>query len=105
MRKTFPLTGQDQSPERLVESIKYELRKYLKREKRKPLPEGVDFWDFDCKVGQGEAAPEPKHPGDVERAIEDAAKSGCASVYVEILAKPGVRAKKEGEKEISPDPD
>jgi hypothetical protein len=96
MKKTFPLAVPDQKPERVLESIKHELRKYLKREKRKPLPEGVDFWDFDCKVGQGESAPETKHPGDVEKAIEEASKSGCANVYVEIIAKPGQRTKKEG---------
>jgi len=97
MKKTFPLAPADQKPERVLDAIKHELRKYLKRERRKPLPEGADFWDFDCKVGQGDSAPEPKHPGDVEKAIEEASKAGSTSVYVEILAKPGVRAKKEEE--------
>lgn len=97
MRKTFPLSVPDQKPERVVETIKHELRKYLKRERRKPLPEGADFWDFDCKVGQGDGVPVATHPGDVERAIGDAAKDGHPSVYVEILAKPGRRMKKDGE--------
>lgn len=95
MKKTFPLTVPDRQPKQVLDAIKNELRKYLKRERRKPLPEGVDFWDFDCKVGKGEAAPEVKHPGDVEKAIEEAAKEGCPSVLVEIHAKPGKRAKKE----------
>lgn len=99
MKKTFPLTRPDQKPERVLDSIKHELRKYLKRERRKPLPEGVDFWDFECQVGQGEATPEQKHPADVEKAVEEASLAGCATVYVQILAKPGVRVKKEGEPE------
>lgn len=99
MKKTFPLLLPEQKPERVLDAIKHDLRKYLKREKRKPLPEGVDFWDFDCKVGKGDAAPETKHPGDVEKAVEDASKEGCASVYVEILAKPGHRVKKEAGEE------
>jgi hypothetical protein len=94
MKKIFPLAAPDRQPKMVLDAIKHELRKYLKRERRKPLPEGVDFWDFDCKVGKGEAAPEVKHPGDVELAIEDAQREGCPSVYVEILAKPGQRAKK-----------
>ena len=97
MKKTFPLVVPERQPKQVLDAIKHELRKYLKRERRKPVPEGVDFWDFDCRVGKGEAAPEVKHPGDVERAIEDAAKEGCPSVFVEILAKPGHRTKKAGE--------
>jgi hypothetical protein len=97
MKKTFPLVVPAQQPKQVLDAIKHELRKYLKRERRKALPEGVDFWDFDCRVGKGDAAPEPKHSGDVEKAIEDAAKEGCPSVYVEILAKPGHRVKKASE--------
>ena len=51
MKKTFPLTHPKKKPERLVDSIRAEVNKYLKRERKKTLPEGVDFWDFDCKVG------------------------------------------------------
>lgn len=97
MKKTFPLAVADRQPKTVLDAIKHEIRKYLKRERRKALPEGVDFWDFDCKVGKGGDAPVAKHPGDVELAIEDAAREGCSSVYVEILAKPGHRAKKEGQ--------
>ena len=97
MKKTFPLVVAERQPKLVLDAIKNELRKYLKRERRKPLPEGVDFWDFDCKVGKGEAEPEVKHPGDVEKAIEEAAKEGCPSVLVEIHAKPGHRTKKEKE--------
>jgi len=100
MKKTFPLVVADRQPKQVLDAIKHELRKYMKRERRKELTEGVDFWDFDCRVGKGEAAPEAKHPGDVEKAVEEAAAEGCSSVFVEILAKPGHRAKKEagGEK-------
>ena len=99
MKKTFPLAsaGTDPKPERALEAIKHELRKYMKRERRKPLPEGADFWDFDCRVGKGDAVPEARHSADVERAVEDAVKEGCPSVYVEILAKPGLRVKKSTE--------
>ena len=49
MKKTFRLTHEKIQPARLMESIKNEVRKYLKRERAKKLPEGADFWDFDCR--------------------------------------------------------
>ena len=51
MRKIFPLEVPKHAPPRVIEAIKSDVRKYLKRERRKALPEGVDFWDFDCQVG------------------------------------------------------
>ena len=96
MKKTFPLTAPNHQPARVVEQIKSDVRKYLKRERKKPLPEGVDFWDFNCKVGLGEAEPESKHVEEIVPAIDQAAASQCASVYIEILAKPGHRAGKDG---------
>jgi hypothetical protein len=96
MKKTFPLTSPLHQPARVVEQIKADVRKYVKRERKKALPEGVDFWDFDCKVGQGEAAPETKHIEEVVPAIDQAAAAEAGAVYIEILAKPGHRKPKDG---------
>ncbi|MCW8834381.1 MAG: DUF6172 family protein, partial [Colwellia sp.] len=54
MRKTFSLSHEKIKTPRLVDSIKHDVKKYLKRERNKKLPEGVDFWDFDCKYGHSE---------------------------------------------------
>lgn len=94
MKKTFPLEIPDRKPALVLDAIKHELRKYLKRERRKALPEGVDFWDFDCRVGPTAADAAVVHPGDLEKAIGEAQAGGAAAVYVEILAKPGQRVKK-----------
>ena len=94
MKKTFPLNVPGHQPPRVVESIKNDVRKYLKRERRKPLTEGVDFWDFNCKVGQADAAPEAKHVEEIIAAIDQAAASQCPSIYIEILATPGHRTSK-----------
>jgi hypothetical protein len=94
MKKTFPLTSPSHQPARVVEQIKSDVRKYLKRERKKPLPEGVDFWAFNCKVGQGEATPETKHVEEIVPAIDQAAAAGSPSVYIEILATPGHRTSK-----------
>jgi hypothetical protein len=56
MKKTFQLQVEGKHPERLLEAIKHDIRKYLKRERRRDVPEGADFWDFDCKFGLTEEA-------------------------------------------------
>ena len=91
MKKTFPLTSPTLQPARVVEQIKADVRKYEKRERKKKLPEGVDFWDFDCRIGQGAAEAEMKHVEEITGAIDQAAASGAEAVFIEILAKPGVR--------------
>jgi hypothetical protein len=91
MKKSFSLTSPRHQPARVVEQIKADVRKYLKRERRKPLPEGVDFWGFNCKVGRDGAAPEPMHVEELLPAIDGAAAEGAESVYIEILATPGYR--------------
>ncbi len=97
MKKIFPLEVAGHKAPRVVEAIKSDVRKYLKRERKKTLPEGVDFWDFDCKAGLGDAAPEVKHVEELIPAIDQAAASQCASIYIEILAKPGHRKPKGGD--------
>jgi hypothetical protein len=94
MKKTFPLRVPGKEDQRVVEAIKNEVRKYVKRERRKALPAGVDFWDFACKVGQDQLPPASRHMAEVTGAIEAAAKNGGTTVYVEILSTPGHRTKK-----------
>lgn len=96
MKKIFPLEVTGHQPPRVIEAIKNDVRKYVKRERRKALPEGVDFWDFDCRVGLGESAPEVKHLEEIIPAIDQAAAKQCGAVYIEILAKPGHRTSKGG---------
>jgi hypothetical protein len=91
MKKSFPLTDPKHKPERVVAAIKNDVRKYVKRERKKQLPEGVDYWDFACKVGQDEQTPATKHLEEVVPAIDEAAAAECQSVYIEIIATPGVR--------------
>lgn len=90
MKKTFPLTDPKHAPPRVLDRIKGEVRKYLKRERRKQLPDDADQWDFDCRVG-AESPGETVSVKGLSSAIDEAAKTGGPSVYVEILAKPGKR--------------
>jgi hypothetical protein len=91
MKKTFPLKAEGKHPERLLEATKHEIRKYIKRERRRALPEGVDFWGFDCKFGNTEATAAVAHLAELTALIDAAFKSDSVQFYVEILAKPGHR--------------
>lgn len=93
MRKTFPLTDPRHEPPRVIAAIKNDVRKYLKRERGKKLPEGADFWDFDCKVGKAEPGT-ATHVGDLTKAIDAVAEQGGTQVYIEILAKAAKRKAK-----------
>ena len=94
MKKTFPLTDPRHKPARVIERIKRDVRSYVKRERSKELAEGVDFWDFACKVGATADEAVAKHLEEVTKAIDEVAADGAEGVYIEILRKPGVRKKR-----------
>lgn len=95
MKKTFNLTHPKIKYPRMIEGTKNEIRKYIKRERRKELPEGVDYWDFDCKFGDVEAEAKTIHLAEIDQYIGDAEQRGLTSFYVEILRTEGVRAASE----------
>jgi hypothetical protein len=91
MRKIFPLTQEGRHRDRVLEAVKHEIRKYLKRERRRDLPEGVDFLDFDCRVGATKETAEAVHLSALMSHLDAVAREGGEQAYVEVLAKPGVR--------------
>jgi len=94
MKKTFQLTHQKIKVDRLFEAVKRDIKKYVKRERNKKLPEGVDFWDFDCKFGPTAEDSLKIHLSEFNQFIDKAEEQQFKSFYVEILAKPGHRTKK-----------
>jgi len=94
MKKTFPLEVPGKKAPRVIDSIKYEVRKYLKRERRKTLPKGVDFWDFFCLVGQDNTHAENTHIAAINKKIDTLSKEGVTSIYIEVHSKHGHRTKK-----------
>jgi hypothetical protein len=94
MKKNFPLQAEGKHPDRVLEAVKHEIRKYFKRERNRDVPKGVDFWDFDCKVGLSADTAQVVRVSGVIEALDAAAKTGAASVYVEILSKHGMRVLK-----------
>lgn len=91
MKKTFQLTQEGKNRDRVVEAVKNEVRKYQQREQRKALPEGVDYWDVDCKVGATAETAEALHVAELTAGINSIVATESATLYVELLTKPGVR--------------
>lgn len=94
MRKTFKMSHPKIKGPRLVEAIKCEVKKYIKRERNKTLPPKADFWDFDCRYGADEESSEVIHVSTINKFISQAEAEELESFYLEILAKPGYRSKK-----------
>ncbi len=91
MKKIFPLTAPGKADQRVVESVKSDIRKYVKRERRKTLPEGFTQWDFACKAGPSRDSATTCKLAEVGAGIDAVVNSGAKEVYVEILAVPGHR--------------
>jgi hypothetical protein len=91
MRKTFQIQVEGKNPDRVLEAVKHEIRKYIKRERRRDLPEGMHFWDFDCQFGRTKEAAEAVHLSALTERINEVAAEGGAQFYVEILAKAAQR--------------
>ena len=91
MKKTFKLNIEGKNRDRVLEAVKHEIRKYVKRERRRDLPEGVDFWDFDCRFGTTEADAVVVHFATLTERIDAVANAAGDQFYVEILASNGRR--------------
>ena len=91
MRKTFQLHVEGKNRDRVLEAVKHEIRKYIKRERRRELPEGVDFWDFDCRFGTSQETAEAVHLAALTDRMNEVAQAEGPQFYVEILAKHGKR--------------
>jgi len=94
MKKTFQLSHPKIKVARLVDSVRCDVKKYIKRERKKALPEGADYWDFDCKFGSSAELAEVIDVAEIGKSIDEAEKQQFDTLYVEILAKPGHRAER-----------
>ena len=91
VKKLFQLDIEGKHRDRVIDATKHEIRQYVKRERRKALPEGVDFWDFDCKFGTNQDNAVEIHFATITTLIDEFAKEGGAAFYLELIAKHGVR--------------
>ncbi len=95
MKKTFSFVDGDKNKDRILDGIKNEVRKYVKRENKKKLPEDCDFWDMQCKFAKGDNTPEVIKFVDITKCIDDAAQSEFDTFYLEIISSPTQRRVRE----------
>ena len=91
MKKTFELTHPKIKLERRVDAVKHDVKKYVKRERNKTLPDNTDFWDFDCKFGNTESDAKVVHLAEINKLIDQTQNESLTSFYIEIIAKASVR--------------
>jgi len=88
MKKIFKLTDEKKHEDRVLEAVKHEIRKYVKREKKKDLPEKATmYWDFDCKIGATADEAKVVAYEELIKALDTVKADGAKECYIEILAK------------------
>ena len=87
MKKTIALTHPKINTARLVDAIKHDIKKYLARERRKTLPEGSDYWTFDCQFGASEATAVEIYTSEINKKIDQAVAQELTEFHVVILAR------------------
>lgn len=92
MKKTFPLQAPGRDDARVRDKIRHEINRDVRRQRRRPLPEGFNAWEFDCRIGTTQEAAERcalKHLG---KSVDLAAAAGATQVYLEIIGHPAQRS-------------
>ncbi|HEX2861360.1 MAG TPA: DUF6172 family protein [Lacunisphaera sp.] len=91
MKKYFSLQTPGKDDARVRDKIRHEVNKYVRRSRRKEIPEGFGQWDFTCKVGANSDTAGHRPLKEVGAAIDEVAATGATAVYVEIEAVPAQR--------------
>ncbi len=94
MKKVFKLTAQNKKPERVLDSIKYDIRRYLKRERKKKLPEDTTFWDFECAFGKNSDDKQEMNASEIITALDKASEASWDECYIEIISKAVTKERK-----------
>ena len=88
MKKVYKLLDEKNHEDRVLEGVKNDIRKYVKREKKKDLTDKkLMYWDFDCKVGATKEDAKVVVYEELIKALDAVKATGAKEVYVEILAK------------------
>jgi len=86
LKKVFKLIVENKKPERQLESVKNEIRKYMKRERKKKLPEETVYWEFNCRFGADAEAAQEVRASELTTKLDLAHSEKWEQCYVEILA-------------------
>lgn len=94
MKRTYQLQIEGKNRDRLLDAARHDIRKYQQRELRRPVPEGFDLWEFECRFGADEASSEKTTVGELSALITTFTQDGANSFYVELLARPAKRSER-----------
>lgn len=97
MKKVFLLNQENKNRERVVESVKHEIRQYVKRERKKKLPEDATVWQFDCLFGKEITSASTIAFNEITAYIDTANRESWDSFYIEILARAAKKKPKEAQ--------
>ena len=92
MKKIFQLKQDNKNPDRVIEAIKNELRKYVKRERAKKLPEGSDFWDLTCRFGGSSDESKAMPFAQIIKALDEAKENDWQECFIEITSNAKTKA-------------
>jgi len=87
MKKTFKLEHPKIKVPRVVDSVKHDIKKYLKKERKNTLPAGAKYWGFDCKLGASEETAVEVQLPSLTKSIDGLVEKNIMTIYVEITAK------------------
>ena len=87
MKKTYKLEHPKIKVPRVVDSIKHDIKKCLKKERKKPLPADTKYWGFDCKLGASEESAIELELSSFTKSLDKLVADGAMTVYVEIAPK------------------
>jgi len=91
MRKTYALRPEGKHPDRVLDAVKHDIHRYIRRERRRALPAGADFWAMDCRFGADKDTAQPLPDTELIAQLDALARLGAAQCYVEVLARPAQR--------------
>ena len=91
MKKIFPLHHPRKADARVLDAIKHEVRKYVRRELNK-APAGSPRPVFTCLVGASEADAASAPLKDVSAALDRVAQTGADHVFIQIKSSPGLES-------------
>jgi hypothetical protein len=87
MKKTFKLEHPKIKVPRVVDSVKHDIKNFLKKERKNTLPSGAKYWGFDCKFGESEEAATEVQLPSLTKSIDAFVEKGIMTFYVEITPK------------------
>ncbi|MFT6388171.1 MAG: hypothetical protein ACJAUP_001547 [Cellvibrionaceae bacterium] len=87
MKKTFKLDHPKIKVPRIVDSVKHDIKKFLKKERKNPLPSGATYWGFECRFGQSEETAIDVPLSSLTNNIDELVENNIMTIYVEIKAK------------------